>query len=59
MKSLLLSLLGLLVLVMGAVAYGFYRFKRWASSSDTHRLVDDFDAGLAIPMRDSDTRPRK
>lgn len=59
MKPLLLSLLGLLVIVMGAGAYGFYRFKRWASSSDPHRLVDDFDSGLAIPMRDSDTRPRK
>jgi len=58
-KPLLLSLLGLLVIVVGAGAYGVYRFKRWAGSADTHRLVDDFDSGLAIPMRDSDTRPRK
>lgn len=59
MKPLLLSLLGLLLIVIGAGAYGFYRFRRWAGSSDTQRLVDDFDTGLAIPMRDSDTRPRK
>lgn len=59
MKPLLLSLLGLLIIAMGAGVYGFYRFRRWARSSDTRHLVDDFDSGLAIPMRDSDTRPRK
>ena len=59
MKPLLLSLLGLVVIAMAAGAYGFYRAKRWAGSSNTRRLVDDFDTGLAIPMRDSDTRPRK
>lgn len=59
MKLLLLLLLAFLILVAGTGLYIFYRFKRWANSSETEQLVDAFDAGLAIPMRDSDTRPRR
>ena len=59
MKVLLLVLFGLILLVVGGSLYAFRRLKRLAESRGTHELIDSVDQGLAIPMRDCDTRGRR
>lgn len=58
MKLLLLILLGLLFFLVLAGFYLLRRLERWAASSEVRRLGKSFDGGLAIPMRDCDTRRR-
>ena len=61
MKLLLLGIGGVLVL-LGAGALGVLWLTRWLAGRAAERFsVEEFDAGLAIPMRDSDTRrgPRR
>ncbi|HXE74539.1 MAG TPA: hypothetical protein VNN18_02740 [Candidatus Xenobia bacterium] len=56
MKLLLLGIGGLLV-ALGVGAVGVVWLTRWLARRAAERLsVEEFDAGLAIPMRDSDTR---
>lgn len=47
--------LGVLLLLL----YARRRLKRLAESPHTARLVESFDDGLAIPMRDCDTRRKE
>jgi hypothetical protein len=56
MKLLLGILGGLLVLLGAGAVLLFVLLRRWASSKGAHELVESLDTGLAIPMRDSDTR---
>ncbi len=56
MMTVLLALLGLLIL-LGAAVLVVVRLTRWLAARAAERLLpDDLDTGLAIPMRDCDTR---
>lgn len=61
MKFLLAVGLSAVVAVALVGWFVYQRLKRLAGSQQTTALVESFDAGLAIPMRDSDTRrpPKK
>lgn len=56
MRLVLIVLLGLTVLLVLGSLYALRRLKRLAKSSLTHELMESFDGGLVIPMRDCDTR---
>lgn len=56
MKLMLSVSLGIIVLLVLGSFYAVRRLKRFAKSNLTHELIESFDAGLAIPMRDCDTR---
>lgn len=56
MKLFIVIAVGIVVVVALAGLYAYRRLKGLAGSSETSTLVESFDAGLAIPMRDSDTR---
>lgn len=58
MRFLILALAGL-GLLLGAGVLGVVWLTRWLARRAAERFsVGEFDAGLAIPMRDSDTRRR-
>lgn len=50
---------GLVVAGALLILYVHRRLKRLAESPTTARLVESFDDGLAIPMRDCDTRRKE
>lgn len=56
MTWLLAMLVGLVALILLAGVLAFLRLKSLAGSPQVGGLVDSFDDGLAIPMRDCDTR---
>jgi len=56
MKLILATVLVLLAAAVLLVLYVRRRLKRLAESPNTTTLVESFDDGLAIPMRDCDTR---
>jgi hypothetical protein len=55
-KLLLAMALGLLALVALAVGLAYRRLKRLADSPAAADWMESLDGGLAIPMRDCDTR---
>lgn len=59
MKLALVIVVGLAVAAALLISYAHRRLKRLAESPTTATLVDSFDDGLAIPMRDCDTRRRE
>jgi hypothetical protein len=59
MRVLLLVVFPLVALVALAGCYAFFRLKRLAQSPGASELIDSVGQGLAIPMRDCDTRPRR
>jgi hypothetical protein len=59
MKLFVLALAALVLLLVAGVL-GAVWLTRWLVGRAAERLsVEEFDAGLAIPMRDSDTRARR
>lgn len=56
MKLILVILVVFLLLLAGAGVFLFRQLKRLADSPETRAVRESFDGGLAIPMRDSDTR---
>jgi len=56
MKLLLVVVAGFAVAAALLILYAWRRLKRLVESPTTATLVDSFDDGLAIPMRDGDTR---
>ncbi|MGH9789474.1 MAG: hypothetical protein ACRD4U_12320 [Candidatus Acidiferrales bacterium] len=56
MKLVLLIVLAVVALLVAAAGYLWYRVRRLAESQETQELLGTFDTGLAIPMRDCDTR---
>lgn len=59
MKYVLLAI-GIVVAMLAAgVGYLWYRLRALAARPETADFMEHLDDGLAIPMRDSDTRPRR
>lgn len=56
MKLVLLIVLAVVALVVAAAGWLWHRVRRLAESEETVEFLTAFDAGLAIPMRDCDTR---
>ena len=56
MKLVLLIVLAAGALMLGAAGYLYYRVRRLAESQETRQFLGAFDTGLAVPMRDCDTR---
>lgn len=56
MKLFLLAALAVVALPVAAAVYLYYRVRRMAESRETQEFLGTFDTGLAIPMRDCDTR---
>ncbi len=59
MKLVLAIVLGFAVAAALLILYARRRLKRLAESPTTATLVASFDDGLAIPMRDCDTRRKE
>jgi len=59
MKLVLALLLVASLAAVVLILYVHRRLKRLAESPATARLVASFDDGLAIPMRDGDTRRKE
>lgn len=59
MKLVLALLLVASLAAVVLILYVHRRLKRLAESPDTATLVESFDDGLAIPMRDCDTRRKE
>lgn len=55
----MLVLLILLAALVLAARYAWRRVRAVVSEPTTSELIEQFDEGLAIPMRDCDTRPRQ
>ena len=56
MKLVLLIVLAVAALLVAAAGYLWRRVRRLAESEETVEFLTAFDAGLAVPMRDCDTR---
>ena len=56
MKLVLLIVLAVAALLVAATGYLYYRVRRLAESQETREFLGAFDTGLAVPMRDCDTR---
>ena len=59
MKLVLAIVVGFAVAAALLILYVRRRLERLAESPTTATLVDSFDDGLAIPMRDCDTRRKE
>lgn len=59
MKLALAILLGLVAVIVAAIGFGLRHLRRAARSQagrDVVQFLESLDEGLAIPMRDADTR---
>ena len=59
MKLALMLVAGFAVAAALLFVYAHRRLKRLAESPHTANLAESFDDGLAIPMRDCDTRRKE
>ena len=59
MKYALLAIVIVLATLAAGVGYLWYRLRALAARPETADFMKHLDDGLAIPMRDSDTRPRR
>lgn len=59
MKLAFAILLGLVTVIVAAIGFGLWRLRRAARSQagqEVASFLESLDEGLAIPMRDADTR---